>query len=86
MRRSRVAGVPSAGHMALTVLLLLAASGLAAQAAAEVARPEPAASELRAAQKLDVVRADPLALRDFLKAMPKGADLHNHQDGAVYAE
>ena len=32
------------------------------------------------------VRADPLALHDFLKRMPKGADLHNHLDGAVYAE
>lgn len=86
MRRSRVVSAPSAGHMACVVLMLLAASGLAAQAVAEAARPEQAASELRAAQELDAVRADPLALRDFLKAMPKGADLHNHSDGAVYAE
>lgn len=85
MRRSRVAGVPSAGHKAVAVLVLFAASGLAARAA-EAVLPEQAASELRAAQQLDVVRADPLALRDFLKAMPKGADLHNHLDGAVYAE
>ncbi len=27
-----------------------------------------------------------MALREFLKRMPKGADLHNHLDGAVYAE
>ena len=25
-------------------------------------------------------------MRAFLEAMPKGADLHNHADGAVYAE
>lgn len=39
-----------------------------------------------AAQELERVRSDPLALREFLKRMPKGADLHNHLDGAVYAE
>ena len=43
-------------------------------------------SELRAAKALDAVRGDPLALYVFLKRMPKGADLHNHLDGAVYAE
>jgi adenosine deaminase len=42
--------------------------------------------EQRAAQELERVRSDPLALREFLKRMPKGADLHNHLDGAVYAE
>lgn len=42
--------------------------------------------ELRAAQALDAIRGDPLALHAFLKRMPKGADLHNHLDGAVYAE
>ncbi len=40
----------------------------------------------RAAQALDRVRTDPLALRDFLKRMPKGADLHSHLSGAIYAE
>jgi adenosine deaminase len=25
-------------------------------------------------------------LRDFLKRMPKGADLHSHLSGAIYAE
>ncbi|MEO8725265.1 MAG: adenosine deaminase, partial [Acidobacteriaceae bacterium] len=29
---------------------------------------------------------DPLRLRNFLRAMPKGGDLHNHLSGAVYAE
>ena len=35
---------------------------------------------------LERVRDNPLALRDFLKRMPKGADLHNHLHSAVYAE
>jgi adenosine deaminase len=42
--------------------------------------------EVRAAKALDAIRDDPLALYVFLKRMPKGADLHNHLDGAVYAE
>ena len=40
----------------------------------------------RTAQALDRVRSEPPALRDFLKRMPKGADLHSHLSGAVYAE
>jgi adenosine deaminase len=32
------------------------------------------------------LRNDPLRLRAFLAAMPKGGDLHNHLDGAIYAE
>jgi len=55
--------------------------------------PYPAAAEqqikggeARAAKALDAIRDDPLALYVFLKRMPKGADLHNHLDGAVYAE
>ncbi len=42
--------------------------------------------EQRAAEELERVRTSPLELRDFLKRMPKGADLHNHLDGEVYAE
>ena len=45
-----------------------------------------AAAAERTVQELEQVRDNPLALRDFLKRMPKGADLHNHLDGAVYAE
>jgi adenosine deaminase len=32
------------------------------------------------------VRKSPLALHAFLEAMPKGADLHMHLSGAIYAE
>src|SRR5262245_20041934 len=39
----------------------------------------------RTAQALDRVRSEPPALRDFLKRMPKGADLHSHLSDAVYA-
>lgn len=39
-----------------------------------------------AAERLEAVRHDPLRLRQFLEAMPKGGDLHNHLSGDVYAE
>jgi len=35
---------------------------------------------------LDIARKSPLALHAFLVKMPKGADLHSHLSGAVYAE
>jgi adenosine deaminase len=49
-------------------------------------RPAVQARELRAARALDAVRSDPVRLRAFLEALPKGGDLHNHASGAVYAE
>ena len=36
--------------------------------------------------QLAAARANPLQLRQFLKKMPKGADLHYHLSGGVYAE
>jgi adenosine deaminase len=45
-----------------------------------------ASSEQRAGRYLDSVRQQPSLLLAFLKAMPKGGDLHNHLPGAIYAE
>src|SRR5262245_1593972 len=59
---------------------------LASLAGATTAWAEDLSPEHLTAQELDRVRADPLALHDFLKRMPKGGDLHNHLNGAVYAE
>ena len=39
-----------------------------------------------AAGKMDSIKNNDIALREFLQAMPKGGDLHNHLFGAVYAE
>lgn len=44
------------------------------------------ADEERAANQLEQVESDPVALDKFLTAVPKGGDLHNHLSGAVYAE
>lgn len=42
--------------------------------------------EISTAQKLDSLRDDLIALRQFLEEMPKGGDLHNHLSGAVTTE
>lgn len=52
-------------------------------------RPTVAAgndSEQRTAQFFKSIRNQPDKLQAFLKSMPKGADLHTHLSGAVYAE
>ncbi len=50
------------------------------------AEPGRAAPEAKASAALERVRHNPLELRDFLRSLPKGADLHTHLLGAVYAE
>jgi adenosine deaminase len=71
--------------MIAAMLLFLPASALA-QTATAPAPAAHAASEQRTARALEVARANPLELRAFLVRMPKGADLHSHLSGAVYAE
>lgn len=44
------------------------------------------AAEQRTSGFFAEIRKDPLRLAAFLRRMPKGADLHNHLSGAVYAE
>src|SRR4249919_156303 len=43
-------------------------------------------AEQRAAAAFDASRSNPLLLHAFLRAMPKGGDLHNHPSGAEFAE
>jgi adenosine deaminase len=69
-------------HVAVPTLLLCLAP-------AAIAQPQAVAqnSEARAAQAFERARHQgPLALYAFLHDMPKGADLHTHLAGAVYAE
>ena len=54
-------------------------------AVAPAARAAPA-DTARAAAWFDAHRQRPPMLRQFLQRMPKGADLHSHLSGAVYAE
>jgi adenosine deaminase len=44
------------------------------------------ASEQKTARYFDSIRKQPPLLLAFLREMPKGGDLHNHLDGAIYAE
>ena len=48
------------------------------------AEPLPPASDI--ATRFEEVKHSPPKLRAFLRAMPKGADLHSHLGGAIYAE
>jgi hypothetical protein len=43
-------------------------------------------AEQRTARYLDSIRRQPSLLLAFLHHMPKGGDLHNHLDSAIYAE
>lgn len=72
-------------HIAF-ILLIFIALPIFAQ---EAAKPKPAVAataEQRTARALEAAMANPLDLRAFLVRMPKGADLHNHLSGAIYAE
>ncbi len=75
----------TAGSTGLVLALLLfscspvAARGAGAPLAKEIA-------EQRTARAFEAARRNPLELYAFLYRMPKGADLHNHLSGAVYAE
>ncbi len=72
------------------LLLPALAATLSGAFPSQVAAAAPAGStgaEARATQAFNQAVADsPLALHAFLESMPKGADLHMHLSGAVYAE
>lgn len=74
--RGRVVG-------ALAVLLL---AGCATAEMGGGGQPGGDASGSAAARRFEAVRGNPPELRAFLYRMPKGADLHSHLTGAVYAE
>ena len=67
-----------------TGLVLLAAAALT-NVFAQPRGDEPG-REARVAQAFKAMRGDEAALALWLRQMPKGADLHNHLVGAVYAE
>jgi adenosine deaminase len=69
------------------LLCVLASAALAVTAAAQQPAAKVPAAEARAASAYQAaVHNGPLALRAFLADFPKGADLHVHLSGAVYAE
>ncbi|TMJ03714.1 MAG: adenosine deaminase [Alphaproteobacteria bacterium] len=70
MRRNVLIGAIVAVAVAIVVAALVALAGDTAVTAA----------------RFSAIRSDHTALRAFLQRMPKGADLHVHLSGAVYAE
>jgi adenosine deaminase len=58
----------------------------AAQTDSAKAAAAQGAPERRAARAYETARANPLDLEAFLAQMPKGADLHYHLSGGIYAE
>jgi hypothetical protein len=69
------------------VMLLLQAFGLASDREGQVSSDvKQAAAADRVTEHFARIRQDPPALRAFLRAFPKGADLHSHLSGAIYAE
>jgi adenosine deaminase len=48
--------------------------------------PRATQAEQRTSRSFEAARQNPLELNAFLARMPKGADLHMHLSGAVYAE
>jgi adenosine deaminase len=69
-----------------TALFVLLPLGVSAQDAAKKLAAPAGTAELRAARAYEAARANPLDLEAFLRRMPKGADLHYHQDGGIYPE
>jgi adenosine deaminase len=67
----------------LKLLLPVAALVLGAVSGCAPQPPDPVAATAR---HLDAIREQPAKLEAFLRAFPKGADLHNHLSGAIYAE
>jgi adenosine deaminase len=49
-------------------------------------QPAGASATARTARHFETIRSRPPLVRAFLQAMPKGADLHTHIEGAIYAE
>lgn len=68
------------------VLLVLTSTAALPQSSARAKSSHDTGAEKQTAAYFESVRNQPSLLMDFLRRMPKGADLHNHLSGAIYAE
>ncbi len=69
-----------------SAFVLLTVLAGCAQVSTHPAAPVSVDAAQATATRFDAIRNSPPQLEAFLRAMPKGADLHNHLSGAVYAE
>src|SRR5215216_4842338 len=67
-------------------LTLVVVNALALQAQTSRNKNARENSELATARYFESIRKFPPQMLAFLKKMPKGADLHSHLSGAIYAE
>jgi adenosine deaminase len=74
------------GCVPFTSRLLVAWLAALAIAAIDAEPQRAGGAEAATARRFAAIRQQPLPLVAFLRAMPKGGDLHNHLSGAVYAE
>src|SRR5207237_613477 len=81
-----LASIPQLRIGCLSVLLLFFSPWTPAQTKVQHSAAPQTEGERRGTLNLHAARSNPLQLRNLLKKMPKGADLHNHLSGAVYAE
>ena len=65
---------------------LLACLAGCAQVSTQPSSPVSIDAAQATANRFDAIRESPPQLDAFLRAMPKGGDLHNHLSGAIYAE
>src|SRR5213083_951969 len=70
-------------HLRLASLLLISTLCYAQAAPKKATSLTP---EQRTAKYFESIKHDPVKLRAFLHAFPKGGDLHNHLSGSIYAE
>jgi len=70
----------------LEVVCCLSLMSFANAGAAGKDVPKLAGTQEKAAAAFNASKQSPLALHAFLERMPKGADLHMHLSGAIYAE
>jgi adenosine deaminase len=86
MKNANYHSGPSRKILTAAIAFLSVATILPAQSTAKRATEKSATAESRVARDLEAARQNPLALRNWLYKMPKGADLHIHLTGAIYAE
>src|SRR5579859_5400504 len=81
----------SVRHIGVVLAVLAFASLGIGAASPQTEKPKGNSASAQSSEKkgelqLAAARTNPLQLRQFLKKMPKGADLHYHLSGGVYAE
>lgn len=67
-------------------IIIAAALSLSMLSSIGYAKDQNSNNAQKTAKYFNTIKTNPEALQVFLNKMPKGGDLHNHIDGAVYAE